>query len=216
MTKSETGFALARFPWRGHAWKFFRHSSFVIRIFISLGLAFTAGCMTVRVPEAKQEKEIAALAGKLSGLSPQVNPAEAQRAAEAAVRYPLQLAREWHATRPAVINNVLINSGIHSRGLCYQWADALTVKLLTLHLQTLEMHRGVAHLGTKHEHSSVVLTAPGQNFTNGIALDAWRHCGRLNFSPVLTDNFPWKEVELIPSYREELGTAAEKLEANSR
>jgi hypothetical protein len=182
---------------------------------LGLLLLFTTGCLTVRVPEARQQKEISALMGKLSSLSAQVDPAEAHRAAEAAVRYPLQLAREWHATRPAVINNVLINSGIHPRGLCYQWADALTVKLLTLHLQTLELHRGVAHLGTKHEHSCVVLTAPGQPFNDGIALDAWRHCGHLNFSPVRTDNYPWKEVELIPSYREELRTAAEKLESNS-
>ncbi len=178
-------------------------------------LVLTNGCMTVRVPEAKQQTEIAALAEKLSNLSPQVNPAEAQHAADSAVRYPLQLAREWHATPPAVINNVLINSGIHSRGLCFQWADDLTVKLMTLHLQTLELHRGVAHLGTRHEHSCVVLTAPGENFTNGIALDAWRHCGRLNFSSVPADKYPWKEVELIPSYREELRAAAEKLEANS-
>lgn len=178
-------------------------------------LLLTNGCLTVRVPEAKQQTEIAALTEKLASLSAQVNPDEAQRAADAAVRYPLQLAREWHATPPAVINNVLINSGIHSRGLCFQWADDLTAKLMTLHLQTLELHRGVAHLGTKHEHSSVVLTAPGQPFNEGIALDAWRHCGRLNWSPVLTDKYPWKEVELIPSYREELRAAAEKLEVHS-
>ena len=176
-------------------------------------LVFTTGCLTVRVPEARQEKEIVALAEKLSRLSPDVSPGESQRAADAAVRYPLQLARDWHATPPAVLNNVFINAGWHSRGLCFQWADDLTVKLMTLHLQTLELHRGVAHLGTKHEHSCVVLTAPGQNFTNGIALDAWRHSGRLNWSPVLADHYPWKEVELIPSYREELRAAAEKLEA---
>ena len=175
----------------------------------------TTGCMTVHESEPKQGRAIAALEKKICGLDPQVNPEEAHRAADAAVRYPLQLAQDWHATPPAVVNNVLINSGIHPRGLCYQWADALTAKLMTLHLRTIELHRGVAHLGTKHEHSSVVLTAPGQNFTNGIALDAWRHCGRLNFSPVLTDSFPWTEVDLIPSYREELRVAAEKLEAES-
>jgi hypothetical protein len=183
--------------------------------FLSALLTLTTGCLTVRVPEAKQQSEISALSEKLFALSPQVNFVEAQRTADAAVRYPLQLAQAWRATPPAVVNNVLINSGLHPRGLCYQWADALTVKLLTLHLQTLALHRGVAHLGTKHEHSSVVLTAPGQNFTNGIALDAWRHCGRLNWSPVLRDKYPWKEVELIPSYREELRVAAEKLEAKT-
>ena len=189
--------------------------SFVIRNSLLLALLLTGGCLTARVPEAKPQTEIAALAKSLSSLSAQVDPAEAQRAADAAVRYPLKLARDWHATPPAVINNVLINAGLHSRGLCFQWADDLTAKLMTLHLQTLELHRGVAHLGTKHEHSCVVLTAPGQAFTNGIALDAWRHCGRLNWSPVQTDHYPWKEVELIPSYREELRAAAEKLAAES-
>ena len=188
----------------------------MLRFLPALLLALTTGCLTVRVPEAKQRTEISALTQKLSGLSAEISAAEAHRAAEAAVRYPLQLAREYHATPPAVINNVLINAGLHPRGLCFQWADDLTVKLMTLHLQTLELHRGVAHLGTKHEHSSVVLTAPGQNFTNGIALDAWRHSGRLNWSPVLTDKYPWQEVDLIPSYREELRAAAATLEAGSR
>ena len=171
--------------------------------------------MTVHVSEKKQQQEISALSKKLSALSPQVNPDEAQKTAEASVRYPLQLAQAWHATWPAVINNMFINAGLHPRGLCYQWADALTAKLMTLHLQTLALHRGVAHLGTGREHSCVVLTAPGQNFTNGIALDAWRHCGHLHFSTVPQDSFPWKEVDLIPPYREELRTMAEKLERDT-
>ena len=175
----------------------------------------TLGCTTVHVPEAKQKSEIAALAEKLNGLAPTVDRTEAERAADAAVRYPLLLAQEYHATPPAVINNIFINSGLHSRGLCFQWADDLTVKLMTLHLHTLELHRGVAQLGTRREHSCVVLTAPGQNFTNGIALDAWRHCGRLNWSPVPTDHYAWKEVDLIPSYQAELRTAAQKLAAQS-
>jgi hypothetical protein len=178
-------------------------------------LALSTGCATVKVPEAKQESEAAALAEKLRGLSPAVDANEAARAADAAVRYPLQLAQEYHATPPAIINNMLINAGLHPRGLCFQWADDLTVKLLTLHLRTLELHRGVARLGTRHEHSCVVLTAPGQDFTNGIALDAWRYCGKINFSPVTADKYAWREVELIPSYQEELNEAAEKLENKS-
>jgi uncharacterized coiled-coil protein SlyX len=178
-------------------------------------LALNTGCLTVRMAEPKQQRQIAALAEKLSALAPSVNSAEAQTTADAAVRYPLQLARDWHATPPAVINNMFINAGLHPRGLCYQWADSLTAKLLTLNLQSLELHRGVAHLGTGREHSCVVLTAPGQHFTNGIALDAWRHCGRLNFSTVHADKYPWREVDLIPSYREELRAMAEKLETDS-
>jgi hypothetical protein len=145
-----------------------------------------------------------------------VDADEATRAADAAVRYPLQLAQKYHATPPAVINNAFINFGIHSRGLCYQWADDLTIKLLTLHLHTLELHRGVAKLGTRREHSCVVLTAPGQNFTNGIALDAWRYCGRLHWSTLPQDEFKWQEVKLISSYAEELRAAAEKLAAEAQ
>lgn len=175
-------------------------------------LALLTGCATVTVPEARQASESAALAEKLRALSPQVDPAESQRAADAAVRYPLQLAREWHVTPPAIFNNMLVNAGIHPRGLCFQWADALTVKLMTLDLHTLEIHRGVARLGKPREHSCVVLTAPGRNFNRGIALDAWRHCGRLRWSPVATDDCAWREVVLDSSYQDELRDAAEKLE----
>ena len=178
-------------------------------LFLLLPLIAVTGCMTVKVSEAKQNSEIAALTRALSALSPQVNRVEALRAADVAVRYSLLLAEEWRATPPAAFNNTLINCGIHPRGLCYQWADALTVKLMTLHLHSLEIHRGVAKLGTRREHSCVVLTAPGQNFTNGLALDAWRGCGKLNAAPVAMDKYAWQEVELPPDYVEELRTAAE-------
>ena len=186
---------------------------FCSRAFLLLACAFVSGCTTVRVPEAKQQQEVAALTENLRSLSPAVTRTDAAQAADAAVRYPLQLALAYHATPPAVMNNMLINAGIHPRGLCFQWADDLTVKLMTLHLRTLELHRGVARLGTSHEHSCVVLTAPGQNFTNGIALDAWRDCGRLHWSPVPADHYAWQEVDLMPGYQTELQAAAEKLAA---
>ena len=179
-------------------------------------LALLVGCATVKVSDAKQNSEIAALAKNLTALAPQVNVVEALRVADTAVRYPLLLAEDWHVTPPATFNNMLVNTGLHPRGLCYQWADALTVKLMTLHLQTLEIHRGVAKLDTRREHSCVVLTAPGQNFTNGLALDAWRHCGKINFSPVTADTYAWQEVALIPEYAAELKAAAETLSAEAK
>jgi len=176
-------------------------------------LAVANGCMTANVPEAKQKTEVTALAMDFRALSPKVDMGEAQRAADAAVRYPLILAHEYHATPPAIVNNMLVNAGVHPRGLCFEWADDLTVKLMTLHLRTLDLHRGVARLDTKREHSCVVVTAAGQNFTNGVALDAWRHCGKLNWSPVAADKYPWREVFLSPDLEGELRAAAGKLEA---
>lgn len=183
------------------------------RLLLTATLLLPVGCATRPEPEAVMAAQSAALTRSLASLSPRVAPAEAARAAAVAIRYPLELAAKWHVVRPALFNNVLINTGIHPQGLCFQWADALTVKLMTLHLSTLELHRGVARLGTRREHSCVVLTASGQNFTNGIALDAWRHGGRLNWSPVLTDKYPWREVKLIPSYQAKLQAAAEKMQA---
>ena len=179
-------------------------------LFLLLPLITVTGCMTVKVSDAKQNSEIAALTRALVALSPQVNRLEAIRVADVAVRYPLLLAEAWRATPPAIVNNVLVNTGVHSQGLCFQWADALTVKLLALHLRSLEIHRGVANLGTRREHSCVVLTASGQNFTNGLALDAWRDCGKLNVSPVTADKYAWQEVDLLPGYAAELQAAAEK------
>ena len=165
--------------------------------------------------DSEQNSEIAALTEKLLGLSPSANRLEASRAADVAVRYPLLLAETWHATRPAVLNNGLVNLRLHPRGLCYQWADALTVKLMTLRLQTLEIHRGVAKLGTRHEHSCVVLTAHGRPFADGIALDAWRGGGEIHFAPVSQDKYAWKEAELIPGYARKLRAAAERVADDS-
>ncbi|HOC52079.1 MAG TPA: hypothetical protein PKI07_13410, partial [Verrucomicrobiota bacterium] len=50
---------------------------------------------------------------------------------------------------------------------------------------------------TRREHSSVVLTAPGQPFEQGIVLDAWRRSGRLYWSGVKEDKYPWIEGRLI-------------------
>ena len=188
----------------------------VARVFL-LALTLTcAGCATTTVTETRQQARTLVLTQALEKLSPEVSHADAAAAAAAAVRFPLQLARQWHVTPPAIWNNILVNLHIHPEGLCYQWADALTVKLMSQHLRTLEIHRGVARLGTAREHSCVVLTAPGQGFATGIALDAWRHCGKIHFAPVSRDQYAWQEVDLIPSYQAELETAAEKMEAASK
>jgi hypothetical protein len=174
------------------------------------GLVLIAGCA---VPVATKSQRVE-LSGALKALGPAVSPSEAKVVADAAYDYPRELAGEFHPVPPAVFNNILVNIGIHHRGLCFQWADDLTAKMMTLHLRTLELHRGVARLGTVHEHSCLVMTAPGQPFTNGIAFDAWRHCGRLNWSPVAADKYHWVEVQLTKEYQEQLEKMAANLETS--
>lgn len=162
--------------------------------------------------EGEIETKSSALDAEICALHKSISTTEAAHAADVAVRYPLELALQYRATPPAIVNNVLINMGIHPRGLCYQWADDLTAKLMSLHLRTIELHRGVAALATPREHSCVVITAPGQCFEEGIVLDAWRNCGYLAWAVVKKDKFKWKEVLLREHYQNELDAAAKKLE----
>jgi hypothetical protein len=127
------------------------------------------------------------LAERLEALSPAVAPAEAMLTAEAACSYSAELATEYRVVRPAILHNILVNVGLRKRGLCFQWADDWSAKLPSLQLHTLQLHRGVARLETRREHSSVVLTASGQPFDQGIVLDAWRHSGRLHWGGVKQD-----------------------------
>lgn len=154
--------------------------------------AALAGCAT-SAPTCPEP-----LAARLRSLGPAVAPAEAALAADTALSYSLQLAKEYRVVRPAILHNVLVNLGVRKRGLCFQWADDLSVKLQALNLRTLQLHRGVARLETRREHSSVVLTAPGQPFEQGVVLDAWRHSGHLYWGGVRTDKYPWIEVEVLP------------------
>jgi hypothetical protein len=62
----------------------------------------------------------------------------------------------------------------------------------------LELHWGSARAGTLREHNSVVVTAEGQPFDQGIVLDGWRHLGWLHWTRVTADRYPWKEVVLPP------------------
>jgi len=160
-------------------------------------LGALAGCATAHDPAVTANA--AGLREKLCGLSPEVEPAEARRAADTACGYAAYLAREWRVVWPPLLHNCLVNLHLRPRGLCYQWADDISAKLAELHLRTLQIHRGVAHLDTRREHSSVVLTAPGQPFERGIVLDAWRHGGWLYWGAVATDKYPWIEVEVRPA-----------------
>ncbi|HEY5913873.1 MAG TPA: hypothetical protein VJA21_25065 [Verrucomicrobiae bacterium] len=153
-----------------------------------------AGCASPRKPGPPA----AGLAERLQCLNPSVTPDEATLAAETAQSYSLQLAKDYRVVRPAILHNILVNLGLRQRGLCFQWADDLSAKLQSLNLRTLQLHRGVARLETRREHSSVVLTALGQPFDRGIVLDAWRHSGRLYWGGVKEDKYPWIEVEVIP------------------
>jgi hypothetical protein len=133
------------------------------------------------------------LRDRIAALGPKVRPDEAQRVAECAYATAQRLRRNYGAVWPPSFHNLLVNTGIRKRGLCFQWAEDLLEQLDALKVTTLELHWAESYAGSWREHNCVVATAKGQPFRDGILLDCWRHSGRLFWSAVATDDYPWIE-----------------------
>lgn len=173
-------------------------------VFGLFGILFS-GCATVparrpgQVPARAEPARVAALVADLRSLSPAVDPHEAQSLADTALNHSLDLAEQYGAVRPAVLQNVLVNLKFKDRGLCYHWADDLQAKLQTVGLRTLRLYRVVSKLNTKHEHNCLVVVARGQRMREGFVLDAWRHGGRLYWKRVTEDRkYDWQLRQDLP------------------
>ena len=176
---------------------------FVQRIFsggfsVLLGIltAGLAGC--AHTPAASRAGDVRSLQTALTALAPTVRADEAGKMAGTAYDYSEVLATRYQVVWPPLLHNYLVNSGYKERGLCYEWAEDLLAQLEALQLKSLELHWGLARYGTAREHNSLVVTARGQPFEQGIVLDPWRRSGRLVWVPVAADRYPWVEGELTP------------------
>jgi hypothetical protein len=130
----------------------------------------------------------------LTALSPDVDAKEAELLAETAISYSLELAGEYRVLRPPIFHNLLVNLGFRERGLCTHWTEDLLKRLRSLGLKSFELYWGIANNDVllRLEHSSVIITARGQAFEEGLVLDPWRHSGELYWIPVRDDSYPWK------------------------
>lgn len=140
-------------------------------------------------------KKVVWLQDDLVALSPLVDLIEARQVAETAIGYSALLAEKYDLIRPAILHNVLIRIGLKNRGLCYHWTEDLMDRLQELDLKTYQLHWGVAHRGSElREHNSVVITAKGQQFEDGVVLDPWRNSGQLYWTFVKNDRYPWQKL----------------------
>ena len=136
----------------------------------------------------------ASLRTRIAALSPTVSPDEDRRVAYAAYMTGLELRREWRVVWLPGVQNLLVNMGARKRGLCFQWATELLVRLDALKLQTLELHWVESFANTNGEHNVIVVTAKGQAFEKGILLDNWRYSGHLVWTQVAMDpEYHWTE-----------------------
>ncbi|GGG76831.1 hypothetical protein GCM10011415_27030 [Salipiger pallidus] len=149
------------------------------------------------------EQQVTALTARLRDLGPGVDPAEAARAAEIAVRQPLQWAREWQVTDSPLVHNFKVVNGLRDKGVCQDWADALEIALHAERFRTLDLHRGIANArNLSLEHASLIITAKGQPWDDGLLLDPWRiGQGRLFVAQVREDpRYTWESREAVRAW----------------
>lgn len=152
------------------------------------------GCTAKPALEPVDRGDIAKLAAEIQGLGPGVAPGEAERAAEIAYRYSLQLAQEYQVTDPPLIHNAKVIHGYRPRGLCNHWAEDLNKRLKQEHFRTLTVHWAISPpTPFRIIHHSVIISERGGTIYDGIVLDPWRHGGALFWSKTQADDhYNWR------------------------
>jgi hypothetical protein len=163
-------------------------------VLAALVAVLLAGCGAAP-PPPPQAGEVSRLAGAIRSLGPDVDPAEAERAARVAYAHTQTLARQYEITDPPLVHNTKVNMGLRPRGLCWHWAEDIERRLKQERFDTLEMHRAVANADNvfRLEHSTAIISARGDGFEEGIVLDPWRKGGQMTWGPVAEDGmYDWE------------------------
>ena len=129
----------------------------------------------------------------LIDLNKSIDPQEAQDFSLKSLYYAKRLAQNYKIVSPPLWHNTLVNIGIKKRGLCYEWSEDMLRYLLQQNYQTLRLFAVGANIGEYFEHNALVVTAKGEDYLEGIVIDAWRDSGNLFFNKVLSDKkYEWK------------------------
>jgi len=188
--------------------------------FLCLSLVLlTAACgiPVTDVAAIPDDQKVLALTQRIAALDPAIDPAEAARAAQIAVYHPRQLAIDWNVTDGPLVHNSKVNLGLRPAGLCYQWADALEAQLRAENFQTLHLHRAIANAGTtfRIEHSTVIVSAPGDDMFDGLVLDPWRYGGTLYYAKAdADDRYVWVPREVVFAQKRAWEAQRDRLASN--
>ncbi|MFY0596766.1 MAG: hypothetical protein JXQ85_10085 [Cognatishimia sp.] len=158
-------------------------------------VAITSVLVACTTPPPQVERSrVDELSQAIQALSPMVSVEEAERAAAIAYDYPLTLAERYEITDPPLVHNTKVNMGVRPRGLCYHWADDMELRLAQEGFETLDLHRAIANFETPLllEHSTLILSAMGDDMFQGIVFDPWRKGGQLVWVATLDDpRYDW-------------------------
>ena len=161
-----------------------------------LAVLILAGCAQYPAdgPEQPSQTQINELTNAILSLGPNIDPAEAARAASVSYNYPLELAKLYKVSDSALIHNIKVNRGTRPRGLCWHWAQDMETRLAAEQFQTLDLHRAIGNseVALRIDHSTVIISAKGGTMNSGLVLDPWRYGGRLFWgNPVVDTKYDW-------------------------
>lgn len=159
---------------------------------------FSSGCSVKQ--SALEPSKVQTLTQELINLGLHVNPQEARMFAYEAILYPQILAEKYGLVYPPTFHNLLINTGLKERGLCYEWSEDMMAHLKAQQYESFDLRWGVANRGDLDEHNSVVVVAKGAPFWSGLLIDPWRNSGELYWSK-LGDDPEYKWVENLERSR---------------
>ncbi|KIC40018.1 hypothetical protein RA27_16995 [Ruegeria sp. ANG-R] len=164
---------------------------------MKLIIAILATCLTLAgcaMAPTGGPNDVDRLAQAIQNLDPGVDPTEARRAAEISYSYANQLKRDWGVNDPAIIHNAKVINGFREKGLCNDWAQAMTTRLKQENFQTLDLHWATSPpTAFRIIHHSALISAKGDSMYDGIILDPWRNSGALFWAPVREDTrYNWR------------------------
>ncbi len=138
--------------------------------------------------------DVEGLANAIQALGPNVDPAEAQRAANIAYSHSLRLKQEYRVTDSAIVHNAKVVNGFRERGLCNHWAEDMLKRLRQENFRTLDLHWATSPPTTfRIIHHSALISAKGDSMYEGIILDPWRYSGALFWAPTKADDrYNWR------------------------
>src|SRR5436305_13053504 len=129
--------------------------------------------LVVSLAHASDERSIKDLAKALTGLSADVDPAEAQALSYTAHTTARRLKKEYRVALNPEFTVFLYNVGLRKRGWCGHWAQDIGAELIKLEPKTLVLHWGEAYPDTSSDNNALVVTASIKRFEDGILDGGW-------------------------------------------
>lgn len=104
---------------------------------------------------------------------------EAGWLADTAVTQSAAIARKNRVVLFGWMNNILVNSSLRDRGLCWQVQQDMYRDLRRRPVKYFRVGLAMRDKGNRREHSCVYINAAGKGLQDSLVLDAWKNCGHL-------------------------------------